>query len=511
MAKYDAIFIGAGNSNLVCALKLAKSGKKVLVLERNGLPGGCATSFTRGRFEFDASLQEVWEYGAKEDPGFLYKTMESLGLMDRIHFSESPETFAIYESKTQKKYILPFGIRNFIDKMEEYVPGSRESVETFFKLAIECRQALNYIDKRRDNMRAEVFTTEYSHFMKIANESVETVLHDINMPKEAINIITSVWLLLGSPVNNLAFSSFASMFYAFINYGIKIPKKTSHMVSMTLAEELQAHGGQIEYFNEVESIIIKNKKAHGVKTKDKSFYEANKIICEISPNIVYGTMIDAKWVPKDAIKLTNSRILGAKGFTIYLGLNQEAKAIGLDEYLYFIYNSLDSKSEYEQMKTAHNNICRVSVINNIHNSCSPKGTCILEFNSFFVGDNFWQNVTAENYVKWKETIARQMIDHFELSTGIDLMPYIEEIEIATPLTYAYRTNHPDGAIFGYKLTGLDNELPRVLCEKKENYIDNLHFIGNFGIQLFGYPSAYLSGNELARKILEEEKGDILHE
>ena len=43
-AAYDVIVIGAGHNGLVCANYLAKSGKKVLVLERRGIVGGAAVT-----------------------------------------------------------------------------------------------------------------------------------------------------------------------------------------------------------------------------------------------------------------------------------------------------------------------------------------------------------------------------------------------------------------------------------------------------------------------------------
>jgi phytoene dehydrogenase-like protein len=43
-AKYDAIIIGGGHNGLVCAATLAKEGRRVCVLERRHVLGGCATT-----------------------------------------------------------------------------------------------------------------------------------------------------------------------------------------------------------------------------------------------------------------------------------------------------------------------------------------------------------------------------------------------------------------------------------------------------------------------------------
>ncbi len=43
-SRFDAIVIGGGHNGLVCAAYLARAGKKVCVLERRGVLGGCATT-----------------------------------------------------------------------------------------------------------------------------------------------------------------------------------------------------------------------------------------------------------------------------------------------------------------------------------------------------------------------------------------------------------------------------------------------------------------------------------
>ena len=77
--EYDAIVIGAGLGGLAAATTLAHEGLGVLLLERHNVPGGYATSFVRGRFEFEVALHELSGIGPPERRGNVYRALEHLG------------------------------------------------------------------------------------------------------------------------------------------------------------------------------------------------------------------------------------------------------------------------------------------------------------------------------------------------------------------------------------------------------------------------------------------------
>ncbi|MBN1103959.1 MAG: FAD-dependent oxidoreductase, partial [Deltaproteobacteria bacterium] len=59
MRDFDVVAVGAGLGGLSAAVFLSQAGKRVLLLEKHNVPGGYATSFLRGRFEFDVALHEL--------------------------------------------------------------------------------------------------------------------------------------------------------------------------------------------------------------------------------------------------------------------------------------------------------------------------------------------------------------------------------------------------------------------------------------------------------------------
>lgn len=61
MEKFDFIIIGAGMGGLSVANFLAKYSKKVLVLEKNNIPGGLVTSFARKDIHFDLGIHGLYE------------------------------------------------------------------------------------------------------------------------------------------------------------------------------------------------------------------------------------------------------------------------------------------------------------------------------------------------------------------------------------------------------------------------------------------------------------------
>lgn len=139
----DVVVIGAGSGGLGAALYTSKQGLKTLVLERHNLPGGAVTSFVRGRFEFEAALHEACEVGPEDNRGSYGAYLDAMGV--DIDWRQEHNTFHMVVPSEGIDANMPCGRKQFIDEMERQVPGCRESVTNFFKVAEKGVAGMHYM------------------------------------------------------------------------------------------------------------------------------------------------------------------------------------------------------------------------------------------------------------------------------------------------------------------------------------------------------------------------------
>ena len=150
MKDYDAIVVGAGNSGLIAAMELIKKGKRTLIIEQNNYPGGCATSFVRGRFEIEPSLHELCGFGSDDHDGSLVRLFKDFGIQcPWISIKDCFRAIGKYSDGTSFDITLPNGKAKFIEKIEEYVPGSKDKLNLLFSVMEDIHNGLSYISDNR--------------------------------------------------------------------------------------------------------------------------------------------------------------------------------------------------------------------------------------------------------------------------------------------------------------------------------------------------------------------------
>ena len=499
--EYDVIVIGAGNGGLMSAVTTSKQGLKTLLIEKHNLPGGCATSFRRGRFEFEPSLHELAGYGSKDNPGAVRQIYDSLGI--NIEMLKVDDAYRyIVTGKDGFDVTMPTGIAHFINQMEEEVPGSRISMGKFFSLAQDVMNATDYMASVNGKIDPKLMASKHSNFMKISNQSLQDVLDLIEMPKKAQEILCAYWCYMGMPPKDFEFVYYALMVTGYIALSAYVPKMRSHDMSSSIEKKIFDFGGEIWYNTEVTEILVKENKAYGVKIGEKEIY-SKEVIANINPHTVFSNMISEKEIPIFEVKKANARKFGAKGLCVYLGLDKSPEELGIKDYSVFIANNPSPEEQFEDMHSIEKNSFQImNCLNIVNPTCSPKGTSILWATTLYYGDT-WEDVKIEDYYKKKNEVAKRIIENYEKATGIKISDSIEEIEIAAPPTFARYINSPSGTIYGYYGEVWDGMLSRTMTVNSEETIKNLHLCGGHGERLDGYSSTYFTGIRAANTAIKE--------
>lgn len=521
MSKFDAVVIGSGTGGLSAALSLATAGKKVLLMEQHNLPGGCASSFVRGRFEFDASLHEFCSIGYPGNWALTGKLiMEKYKLnVDWVKVPELYRCIGTLKSGRHIDAVLPCGKDNFINKMEELVPGSRKPMEQFFELTLECNEAYNYFNEHlHDGLDKNGFTyvdeglfmKKYPNFLKIAEYPFNVVLRKIGMPEDAIDILNVYWTYIGTDYERLSFVHQAWMMLMYIEYFPAFCKKTAHALTMAGIERLRELGGELWLNTKaLEVVADENGKIKGVETT-AGFVETNYVIANMNPQDAYTKLLSKNIkVPEREIKRANAEKHGVRFFNAYVALNKSVEELGIKDYTIFMPGDLNTEKNYAFSKDYNvNNHSVVVIYNVLDKEASPEGTTLMTFTITYTED-VWGDFSQREYVSKKQELFKKVMDNFEKDTGIIIHDCIEEIEMASPWTFCNFLGTPQGTVYGYECSEWDTMVARLLTLRKEQPIHGFKTCGASGARGDGYNQTYLNGDDMATLLLmdmaEDEK------
>ena len=475
---YDIIIIGSGLGGLTAGAKLAKSGKKILLIEQHSIPGGCATTFKRKDFVFEVGLHEMDGLDKRD---MKTKIFRDLGVFDNVEFLKVPEFY--HFTNNRYKITIPHEPEKAIEVLIANFPNEEKGINLYFE------QILNAKEKAKElRDKPEMSVGEFLDSI-INNEDLKLVL------------LGNLGYFHDDPYS-LSLNYYSVAQGSYYRGGGNFIKGGSQKLSDYLANFITKNGGEVIFKHLVTEIITENNKAIGVKYKS-SKKESSEINTAFADEIIANAAIPnvanlllPKKYGEELQQNYKKHEIGASLLTIYFGFKTPVKNLGNKYYSTFVYDdSVKTQSDIKENNRSNFNKRSFTFVDYSQvdsELCSKDKSvgviCCIDYFSD------WNQLSKEEYKAKKEEVAKIFISRLEqLIPGIENQ--IEYYELGTSKTVASYTLNPEGAVYGFAQTP-----ERVRLDKIKS-IDNLHFASAWTKIGGGFSGAIFSGYLCAFDIL----------
>ncbi|MDD4954810.1 MAG: NAD(P)/FAD-dependent oxidoreductase [Candidatus Omnitrophica bacterium] len=494
--EYDAIVIGAGAGGLAAALKLSANNKKILVIERQPIPGGCATTFTRRGFTFESSMHCVNSLGEK---GELRNFLNDLGVAEKIDFIKLRDFGRIiYPSHD---FVVNFSKEGFLNFLKENFPNESAGLDKLFarfdnfyrQFDKFCISGLPLI------LQLLISPIFYPEIIKLSSLTTKELLDKYLNDEKLKSIIADLWRFVG-----VAPSELSAFYFLIILRGYYF-EETCYVrggysnLFKAIVEKLKENGSDIEYNTTIKSIITKNKRVCGVVTDKGKVFDAKTVISNANAIETLGELIDDKETKeKYSLELANLQ-KSVSVFQVYLGLKVPAKTLGMKNFMISLNTGYDHDKNFKESTDAECDNCLIEIVDHtqLDASLAPQGKGTLLIMTFDSYKN-WQGLNDAEYKEKKKRIAEKLIKRAEkLLPGLSAS--IEIMEAATPKTMCRYTLSPEGAIYGFAHTVKQSGILRL---SQETRIKGLFLAGAWTRPGAGVHACFISGFDAAELALK---------
>jgi all-trans-retinol 13,14-reductase len=329
--KYDIIVIGGGLGGLTAGAKLAKEGKKVLLLEQHDRPGGCATTFKRKDFTMEVGLHEMDGLHPRD---LKTKIFRDLGLFDRVEFLPVPEFYRFVYGELS--IVVPHDPDAAKEILVQNFPNEEEGINAYFENVLNARKITGAKDAPAD---------------RSVGEWLDEIISDNTLK---LVLLGNLGYFHDDPYS-LSYYYYLNAQGSYYNGRANYIKGGSQKLSDALVDIIEENGGDVKLNTRAELIetnkdhslsvryCSKGKGAIGGNTASAAYIVFNAALPELSGKLMPGGSL------KELIDEIECLNIGASLLTVYYGFKKSLKSIGNENYSIFIYDeSVESQSDIKR-------------------------------------------------------------------------------------------------------------------------------------------------------------------
>ena len=422
--KYEVVIIGSGLGGLICAHQLAKSGRSVVVLERERQLGGCLQSYRRGEVELDTGMHYV---GGLAEGQHLYDAFDALGLMKLPWHKLDADGFDLIIIGGQT-FPMAEGYDRFADTLSSYFPQAREALWQY----VEMLRRLPSID-------------EIAHVN--AYDYLTTLFRDPLL----VNVVAGAAMRMELQRESLPLFNLAHGTSSYIQSSWRL-KGSGNLIVNSLVGDIEAAGGVVCRQTEVTELKEQGGRIVAAVCADGSVVEGDIFISNVHPQLTFGWLKNS-----NVLKTMFRRRIAALDNTF--GMFTASLVLKSGALPYFNHNKYVYR-EANVWEPSHLTAQSVMNVDRVMVSCrvpEDGGTCTrlvdlltpLPWSMCQPWENTVVGRRGQDYKQMKERVAEGCIRLAEqVIPGLSTM--VERQYTSTPLTWRDYTLSPCGSAFGVR-------------------------------------------------------------
>jgi len=274
--RYDSIVIGSGLSGLTSALLLARSGRRVLILEQHSHPAPVVRGFTRGGINFDSGFHYA---GGLGQGGAFRPLFKHLGLTEKLKLfpfvQDGFDRLAI--ATTEERCSLPVGFEQIKAKLGAQFPAVRAEIARYIDDIAGHWDQFPYLDV---DMEMADFSIESVHGVSMSERLQE--FSDYPLLQSQLSMHSMLYGFLPEATSVSLNSLVAGSYYHSV-HGIVGGGRT---LVAALLELLADAGVEIRCRARVTALLADSDDVRGVRLESGEELFARKVIATLNPTLL---------------------------------------------------------------------------------------------------------------------------------------------------------------------------------------------------------------------------------
>lgn len=484
--KYDVVIIGSGLGGLECGVILSRSGKHVLVLEREQQPGGCMQSYRRKHQAYDTGLHYV---GALAEGQSLHNVFNYLGLLNLPWQRLDADGFDQITIGSDT-YSFAEGYDAFAAQLAERFPAEREALNSYVRL-LQQTEDEEYSVLHPDG----IFDQAFMEFLQTTN--AYDYLHQSFHDERLINVLSGSSLKMELNRSTLPMFTFAHGNSGFVGSSWRL-KGDGNLLVGSLINTIRQHGSEVVCGAEVQELIEKNGRITTAVCADGTIVEGDTFISDMHPSVTLGWIKESELIKKVYRRRINHLENTFGMLTVSLQLKD-------DTLPYFNHNKFVYKTD--NVWTFYEN---TTSIDGLMISCR-----VPEHSDYARQIDLLTPMTWERCAAWTDTtIGHRGAEYQQLKQQLaaecirlaetvipGLHEMVKESYVSTPLTYRDYTLTPDGSAYGIRK---DYQNPMMTILSPRTPVSNLLLTGQ-NLMMHGIQGVTATSLFTCAEILGKEK------